>query len=130
MRSFMMSRIRSKNTIPEKRVRSFLFSRGFRYRLHDNKLPGRPDIVLKKYRTVIQVKGCFWHVHNCKYFSFPKSNKIFWKKKLLSNVERDSSNQKKLKKLGWTVINVWECKIRKENFKKLLKDLEIKIRKN
>ena len=95
-RSYNMSRIRSKNNAPEEKVRKFLFSKGFRYRKNDKKLPGCPDIVLPKYKTVIFVNGCFWHKHSCKRFVWPASNEEYWKKKILRNVERDEANAKAL----------------------------------
>mgnify|MGYP001324752802 CR=1 FL=1 len=118
-RSWNMSRIRSKNTKPEMIVRSFLFSKGFRYRLHNRKLPGKPDIVLKKHRTAIQVRGCFWHQHGCKFSNSPKSNKSYWLPKLEKNKERDKLNDKKIKKLGWKLIVIWECKL-PNNLSKLI----------
>ena len=111
-RSWNMSRIRSKDTTPEKTVRSLLHKMGYRFRLHRKDLPGKPDIVLPKYKTVIFVHGCFWHRHeNCKYASIPKTNTEFWLDKLNKNVERDKKNQAELKKLGWKVIVIWECEI-------------------
>ena len=111
-RSNLMSKIRSANTKPELIVRKFLFNEGYRYRLHDKNLPGSPDIILKKYKCVIQIQGCYWHKHNCKLSNIPKSNKKFWIKKLNSNVERDKKNVKLLRNLGWKNINVWECQIK------------------
>lgn len=113
-RSYNMSRIRSKNTKPEELVRKYLFSQGFRYRKNDNRLPGKPDIVLPKYKTVIFVNGCFWHKHEgCKYFVWPKSNAKFWEKKIESNVTRDKKTHQQLKDLGWKVLIVWECELKK-----------------
>lgn len=113
-RSYNMSRIRSKNTKPEEIVRKYLFSQGFRYRKNDNRLPGKPDIVLPKYKTVIFVNGCFWHKHEgCKYFVWPKSNAEFWKSKIERNVLRDSDNYKTLEDQGWKIIVVWECELKK-----------------
>jgi len=109
-RSEIMSRIRSENTKPEKRIRSFLHSEGWRFVLHDKRLPGSPDIVLPKYKSVVQVRGCFWHDHKCKLSSQPKTNIKFWKEKLKTNSERDKKNDQKLKRLGWKNIIVWECK--------------------
>ena len=110
MRSWNMSRIRSKNTKPEMIVRSLLHRMGYRFRLHRRDLPGKPDIVLPKYRTVVFVHGCFWHQHTeCKESHVPKSNSDFWKSKLLRNVERDKRYQKNLAELGWRVLVVWEC---------------------
>lgn len=112
-RSECMSKIRSKNTKPELALRKALFARGFRYRVNDIRLPGKPDIVLPKYKTVIFVNGCFWHKHkNCKYAYTPKTNTQFWVDKINSNVERDNKNLKELKTMGWNVIIVWECEIR------------------
>jgi DNA mismatch endonuclease (patch repair protein) len=111
VRSAMMSRIRSKNTKPEMLVRKALHRLGFRFRLHLRDLPGSPDIVLPKYGTVIQVKGCFWHSHTCRDGRLPKSNRVYWVPKLLRNRERDKSNERKLRRLGWSVRNLWECRI-------------------
>ena len=127
-RSYNMSRIRSKNNVPEEKVRKFLFSKGFRYRKNDKKLPGCPDIVLSKYKTVIFVNGCFWHKHNCKRFVWPSSNEDYWKKKILRNVERDEINIKKLKDLGWKVLVVWECELKKAAIDKRLETLVDEIR--
>lgn len=113
IRSYNMSRVRNKGTKPEEKVRKYLFSQGFRYRKNVRKLPGCPDIVLSKYRTVIFVHGCFWHVHQCERFKWPTSNESFWKEKLQQNVERDRINQEKLRADGWNVIVVWECDIKK-----------------
>lgn len=112
-RSYNMSQIRSKNTKSEELVRKYLFSKGFRYRKNDERLPGKPDIVLPKYRTVIFINGCFWHAHkNCKYFVWPKNNAEFWKKKIEGNVIRDEKNYKLLEDLGWNVFPVWECELK------------------
>lgn len=109
-RSWNMSRIRSKDTKPEIIVRSLLHNLGYRFRLHRKDLPGSPDIVLPKYRTVVLVHGCFWHRHQgCKYSYSPKSKKAFWEKKFQSNVLRDEQNTSKLEDLGWNVVIVWEC---------------------
>ncbi|MBR3098442.1 MAG: DNA mismatch endonuclease Vsr [Clostridia bacterium] len=114
-RSYNMSQIKGTNTKPEEIVRKYLFSKGFRYRKNVNDLPGKPDIVLSKYRTVVFVNGCFWHHHeNCKYFVWPRSNAEFWKKKIDGNVMRDSINHEKLKAAGWRVIDVWECELKKD----------------
>lgn len=108
-----MSRIRSRDTAPEKKLRSLLFQRGYRFRLCDRRLPGTPDIVLKKYRTVIFVHGCFWHRHaGCRYATTPSSNKKFWEEKFLKNVERDHRNTAELLALGWNVVIVWECHLK------------------
>ncbi|HEY0298662.1 MAG TPA: very short patch repair endonuclease [Arachidicoccus sp.] len=108
-----MSKIHSKNTKPELTLRKALFARGFRFRVNYAKLPGKPDIVLPKYKTVIFVNGCFWHHHeDCKYAYTPKTNTKFWIDKINSNVERDKVNKQKLSGLGWNVVTVWECEIR------------------
>lgn len=108
-----MAAIRGKNTKPELLVRKFLFSRGYRYRLNHPRLPGHPDIVLRKYRTAIFVNGCFWHGHkDCKYFVMPKSNTKFWKTKIQRNQERDIAEQRKLAAMGWHCITVWECQLK------------------
>ncbi len=105
-----MSRIKGKDTKPEKTVRSILHKNGFRFRLNSNDLPGKPDIVLPKYRSVILVHGCFWHRHSrCKFAYNPKSRAKFWQNKFSENVERDKFVKKKLRKEGWKVIVVWEC---------------------
>ena len=97
-------------------VRKYLFSKGFRYRKNDPRLPGRPDIVLPKYKTVIFVNGCFWHHHEeCKYFVWPKNNADFWRSKLEGNTERDSRNYEKLAELGWKVLTIWECQLKGNN---------------
>ena len=112
-RSFNMSRIKGKNTKPEMQVRKFLHANGYRYKLHDKKLPGKPDIVLPKYRTVIFVHGCFWHGHtNCKYFVVPKARTQWWTDKINRNKANDEKAIKALKKDGWKVIMVWECKLK------------------
>ncbi len=119
-----MSQIKGKNTKPELLVRKFLHSNGFRYKLHDKTLPGKPDIVLPKYKTIIEVQGCFWHGHqNCKYFILPKSNTDFWKNKIAKNIERDNINTQKLKELGWNVIFLWECQLKKDRIDSSLKQL-------
>lgn len=110
-RSAVMSKIRGKNTKPELILRKALFAKGFRYRLYAN-LPGKPDIVLKKYKTVIFVNGCFWHGHaDCKYASLPKSNTAFWQSKILTNQRRDQLHTLQLEADGWNVLTVWECEI-------------------
>lgn len=112
-RSYNMSRIRSKNTKPEMIVRSWLHKQGYRFRLHDKTLPGKPDIVLKKYKTVIFVHGCFWHGHkNCKYYVVPKTRTQWWLDKINGNVARDKNAERELRKLGWKVISIWECYVK------------------
>ena len=114
VRSYNMSCIRSKDTKPEIQVRKFLFSRGFRYRLHDKKLPGKPDLVFSKYKAVIFVHGCFWHGHeNCKYFTLPKTRTEWWLSKILKNRSKDEYSKEILKLLGWKVIIIWECQLKK-----------------
>jgi DNA mismatch endonuclease (patch repair protein) len=114
IRSLNMSRIRSKNTKPEEKVRKYLFSKGFRYRKNVKNLPGTPDIVLPRYKTVIFVNGCFWHKHDCGCFVWPSSNEQYWKTKIRRNVERDVKNVSILVNQGWKVIIVWECELKKE----------------
>jgi DNA mismatch endonuclease (patch repair protein) len=108
-RSRMMSGIRGKNTKPELAIRRGLFQRGLRYRLHVSGLPGKPDLVFPKHRTVIFVHGCFWHGHDCKLFKWPATNTDFWRKKIESNIERDKRSIELLQQLGWRVLVIWEC---------------------
>jgi len=111
-RSEIMSRIGAKDTKPELIVRKHLHSKGYRFRLHQKRMPGKPDIVLKKFNTVIMINGCFWHGHeNCKEYKIPKTNPDFWKLKIERNIERDAKNLEKLANLGWNVIVVWECQL-------------------
>ena len=111
-RSEVMSKIRGKNTKPELILRSQLFKSGFRFRIHQKNLPGKPDIVLAKYKTAIFVHGCFWHYHKeCREGRIPSTNSNFWKEKLLKNIEKDEKHTKALQELGWKVIVVWECDI-------------------
>ena len=115
-RSYNMSRIRGKDTKPEMMVRRFLFANGFRYRLHDSKLPGKPDIVLPKYKTVIFVNGCFWHGHKgCSYFVLPKTRTEWWLQKIKGTMARDKAAEVALNVLGWKVIVIWECQLKKDN---------------
>jgi DNA mismatch endonuclease, patch repair protein len=110
-----MSKIRSKNTNPELIVRRYLHKHGFRYRLHTNKLPGKSDIVLPKYKTAVFVHGCFWHAHEgCKYYREPKTNAEYWVKKLKRNISRDIINRQTLKENGWKVVVVWECELKRD----------------
>ena len=112
-RSRCMAAVKGKDTKPEMIVRKYLFSRGIRFRVQVRKLPGNPDIVLPKYKTVILVNGCFWHGHeDCKYFRLPKSNVEFWKEKIGRNIERDRESMQALLDLGWKIIRVWECELR------------------
>ena len=118
-RSEIMSRIRGKDTGPEMVIRKALFANGFRYRLHVKNLPGKPDIVLPKYNAVVIVDGCFWHGHkNCKFFRMPKSRISFWRKKIDANRARDVKNRRKLRRLGWNVIQVWECQLSARKYEK------------
>ncbi len=120
-RSYNMSRIKGKDTKPEMLVRKFLHANGYRYKLHDKKLPGRADIVLPKYRTAIFVHGCFWHGHaNCKYFVVPKTRTKWWTDKINGNKANDKKAVKALKKGGWKVITVWECKLKPGAFETTL----------
>ena len=128
-RSFNMSQIKGKNTKPEELVRHYLFSQGFRYRKNVSTLPGKPDIVLPKYKTCILVNGCFWHKHEgCKYFVWPKNNAEFWKNKLASNKERDQKNIGLLESMGWRVITIWECELKREEKQTTLEKLGFAIR--
>lgn len=112
-RSYNMSRIRSKDTKPEILVRKFLFSRGFRYKLYDKTLPGKPDLVFPKYKTVVYIHGCFWHGHkDCRYFVIPKTHTEWWKAKIERNKQIDDKNNAKLNKMGWKIITIFECKLR------------------
>lgn len=111
-RSRMMSGIKGKNTKQEILIRKALFKRGFRYRLHERNIPGRPDLVLKKHNAVVFINGCFWHCHDCHLFKWPQTRTEFWSKKLDSNRLRDIRNQQQLEKEGWRVLIVWECAIR------------------
>lgn len=115
-RKYNMRRIRSSNTKPEEKVRKYLYSKGFRYRKNDRRLPGCPDIVLPKYKTVILVNGCFWHKHDCSKFVWPSSNKDYWVPKIRRNVERDKRNMGLLMADGWRVIVVWECEVKRGVF--------------
>lgn len=122
-RSKIMAAIHSKGTKPELIVRRFLWKRGFRYRLNHPRLPGHPDIVLRKYRTCIFVNGCFWHGHNCKEFRAPKKNQEYWLKKIDNNKRRDHEEQEKLAKMGWHCITIWECSLKKEKRQQTLESL-------
>jgi len=130
-RSYNMSCIKGKNTKPEEIVRKYLFSQGFRYRKNDKRLPGTPDIVLPKYKTVIFVNGCFWHGHEgCRYFVVPKTNTEFWGNKIETNKQRDSRKIKDLQALGWKVIIVWECQLKKAVIETNLKLLKMELNSN
>ena len=127
VRSLNMSHIRSKNSKPEELVRKHLFSKGFRYRKNVRSLPGCPDIVLPKYKTVIFVNGCFWHKHDCPRFVWPSSNEEYWIPKITRNVERDQQNAKVLETMGWNVLVVWECELKKKVFAETMQRLEKEI---
>lgn len=120
-----MAAVKSKDTKPEMVVRKYLWSRGFRYRVNNPRLPGHPDFVLRKYHTCIFVNGCFWHGHEgCKYFRMPKTNTEFWERKISRNRERDREEQKQLARMGWHCITVWECELKGERREKTLESLE------
>lgn len=123
VRSMNMSHIRSTNSKPEGNVRKFLFAKGLRYRKNVRKLPGCPDIVLPKYKTVIFVNGCFWHKHDCGRFVWPSSNEEYWHKKINGNVERDAKNTAALQKQGWKVLVIWECQLKKNVMEQSLNKL-------
>lgn len=131
IRSYNMSMIKGKDTKPEELVRKFLFSKGLRYRKNVKILPGKPDIVLKKYRTIVFVNGCFWHGHkNCKYFVMPKSNTDFWAEKISRNITRDNTTYQTLTQSGWNVIIVWECELKKSKRENTLEYLYYNILRN
>ena len=127
VRSMNMPHIRSKNSKPEELVRKYLFSKGFRYRKNVKTLPGCPDIVLPKYKTVIFVNGCFWHKHDCPRFVWPSTNEEYWRPKIMGNVERDKRNLAELQQLGWTVLTVWECELKKKVIDATLDQLEKRL---
>lgn len=119
-----MASIRSKDTKPELIVRKGLWHKGFRYRLNDKRLPGHPDLVLRKYRTCIFINGCFWHGHEgCKFYTIPKSNTEFWVAKVARNKERDKEEQRKLAEMGWHSIVVWECELKPKVREKTLESI-------
>ncbi|HYG38088.1 MAG TPA: very short patch repair endonuclease [Cytophagales bacterium] len=129
VRSYNMSQIKSKDTKPEILVRKFLFSKGFRYRINYKKLPGTPDIVLPKLKTVIFIHGCFWHGHEgCRYFVIPKTRTKFWTEKISTNISRDKTAEEKLVADGWKILKIWECelkpKIQVDRLGSLLKTLK------
>lgn len=116
-RSWNMSRIKGKDTKIEVKVRSWLFSKGFRFRKNDRRFPGTPDIVLPKYKTVIFINGCFWHRHEgCRYATTPKTRTEFWQEKFDRNVANDRKHKEELETMGWNVITVWECELKKSTF--------------
>ena len=123
-RSYNMSQIKGKNTKPEMLVRKFLFANGFRYRLNVKDLPGKPDIVLPKYKTVIFVNGCFWHGHKgCRYFVLPKTRTEWWLQKIKGTMRRDKEAEIKLNVLGWRVITIWECELKTDQLNSTLNSL-------
>lgn len=127
-RSYNMSRIRNKDTAPEMQVRRFLYASGFRYRLHVKDLPGKPDIVLPKYKTVVFIHGCFWHGHrNCRYFKIPKTRTVWWRNKISKNKINDTKAAKALRKDGWKVVSVWACRLKPKNIDKTLATLVLRV---
>lgn len=123
-----MASIKGKDTKPEMLVRKYLFANGYRFRLHVKNLPGKPDIVLRKYHTVIMINGCFWHGHeNCSKFRLPKTNTEFWAEKIRKNRERDKKEELLLRVLGWHVINIWECELAPSKIQATLLNLEITL---
>lgn len=127
-RSWNMAQIKGKDTTIEVKVRQYLFSKGFRFRKNDKRYPGKPDVVLPKYKTVIFINGCFWHMHEgCKYGRLPKSNLEYWSEKLGKNVANDKKHNDQLKDLGWTPITIWECEL-KTDFEKTMQKVEDLIR--
>ncbi len=118
-----MARIKSSDTKPELIVRKYLYSRGYRYRKNVKRLPGSPDIVLKKYGIVIFIHGCFWHGHDT-HFHMPKSNVEFWEQKIRRNIQRDEENREQLKRMGWNVLTVWECQLKPATKKQTLLEIE------
>lgn len=124
IRSYNMSRIKGKNTKPEILVRKFLFSNGIRYRLHDKRFPGKPDLVFPKYKTVLFIHGCFWHGHKgCKYYVVPKTRTDWWLNKINGNIKKDAKNTALLKKEDWKVVTVWECDLKADKKEKTLQKL-------
>lgn len=122
-RSATMRKVHNKDTAPEILVRSYLFSKGLRYRKNDKRYPGHPDLVFPKYKTVIFVNGCFWHLHDCGTYFIPHSNTEYWIPKLEKNKKRDEENIRKLKEMGWNVIVVWECQLKKSRRQETLEEL-------
>ncbi len=131
VRSYNMSRIKSINSKPEELVRKYLFSQGLRYRKNVKRLPGKPDIVLSKYKTIVFVNGCFWHGHKgCRYFVMPKSNTEYWNKKIDNNVKRDELVYQQLSELGWNILVVWECELKSDKRENTLEYLYYNILRN
>jgi len=130
-RSWNMSRIQSTETVPEQKVRAWLFSHGYRYRKNDSRLPGKPDIVLPKYKTVIFVHGCFWHRHpGFSRATTPGSNTEFWQDKFCRNVERDKKHVRELEARGWHVIVIWECELKKKILEETMLRVQDQLNKN
>lgn len=131
VRSYNMSQIKAKDTKPELLVRKFLFSNGFRYKLHDQSLPGKPDIVLPKFKAIVFVNGCFWHGHKgCKYFVIPKTNREWWETKINRTIENDKKGISVLKRNGWNVITIWECELKKDRIDYTLMNISKRIKEN
>lgn len=129
-RSYNMSRIKAKDTKPELLVRKYLFCKGFRYRVNVKDLPGKPDIVLPKYKTVIFIHGCFWHGHEgCKYFVIPKTRTEWWTEKIRKNKERDQQEHEALRKTGWNIITVWECQLKPRKREQTLEGILLLLQK-
>jgi DNA mismatch endonuclease (patch repair protein) len=129
VRSYNMSRIRGKNTNPELMVRKFLFSQGYRYRLHYTKLPGKPDITFTKIRFAIFIHGCFWHGHEgCKYYKVPQTRTEWWLNKIKGNRKNDENNVKELQTDNWNIFTIWECELKPEKKQQTLKRLDSKIK--
>lgn len=128
-RHLCMCRIKGKDTNPEIQVRKYLHAHGYRFRLHEKRLPGKPDIVMKRLHTVIFVNGCFWHGHtledgsHCKYFIIPQTRTDFWQAKIVRNQARDKEDVKLLTSMGWNVLQIWECQLKKQSMEKTLKSL-------
>lgn len=129
-RSENMSHIRSKNTSIEIKVRKYLFSKGFRFRVNDKRYEGHPDIVMPKYKTIIFIHGCFWHKHDCPRFVWPTTNTEYWYPKIMNNVKRDQMIQKELISKGWNVIIVWECQLKNDAFAATMENLVNQIVNN
>lgn len=126
-----MSKIKAKNTKPELLVRKYLFNKSFQYRINVRSLPGKPDIVLHKYKTVIFINGCFWHGHQgCKYSTLPKTRTEWWTTKILKNKERDQKEHEELKQAGWNIIIVWGCQLKPKVYKETLEKIVLLIREN
>lgn len=125
-----MAMIKSKNTKPELLVRKYLFSKGFRYRLNVKGLPGKPDIVLPKYRTVIFIHGCFWHGHEgCKIAHIPQTRPEYWKAKIQKNINRDQTHHANLKNAGWNIMTIWECQLKPQVRQQTLESIELLLQK-